>query len=446
MPTREFNFDGIVGPTHNYSGLSFGNVASTKNRQQISNPRAAALQGLEKMKRVFEMGVGQAVLPPLRRPRLDVLKELGFSGSDDAALLQNCWSFDPSLVAAVYSASCMWTANSATVSPSPDTRDGRLHLTPANLSTTFHRSLEPPETTRLLRAIFHDTSCFCVHDPLRAGMALSDEGAANHTRFCPNYDDQGIEFFVYGQSVLDRSRPRPQKFPARQTLESCQTIARRHGLHSNQILIAQQSPQAIDAGVFHNDVISVGNLNVLLYHELAFLDPTVPQQLTTMYESRFAQPFFAIEISDAEVSLDQCVSSYLFNSQILQTGDGQTVLLCPTECETTPAARNAIARVVSDSDNPVSDVHFMDLRQSMNNGGGPACLRLRVVLNEQQQSAVHSGIVFSQQLFDQLTDWIGRHYRFELAPRDLLDPLLIGEVNDAIDEVQKILSLPDQTL
>ncbi|MGA8031441.1 MAG: N-succinylarginine dihydrolase, partial [Casimicrobiaceae bacterium] len=43
------NFDGIPGPTHNYSGLAQGNLAAERNAQQVSNPREAALQGLEKM-------------------------------------------------------------------------------------------------------------------------------------------------------------------------------------------------------------------------------------------------------------------------------------------------------------------------------------------------------------------------------------------------------------
>ena len=47
---REFNFDGLVGPSHNYAGLSFGNVASFSNVKSASNPKQAALQGLAKMR------------------------------------------------------------------------------------------------------------------------------------------------------------------------------------------------------------------------------------------------------------------------------------------------------------------------------------------------------------------------------------------------------------
>ena len=45
MPLTEINFDGLVGPSHNYAGLSIGNLASTRNAGQLSQPRRAALEG-----------------------------------------------------------------------------------------------------------------------------------------------------------------------------------------------------------------------------------------------------------------------------------------------------------------------------------------------------------------------------------------------------------------
>ena len=80
---REFNFDGLIGPTHNYAGLSYGNIASAKHRQKSSSPRQAALQGLAKMKALADQGIGQAILPPLRRPRFEFLRELGYHGSNE---------------------------------------------------------------------------------------------------------------------------------------------------------------------------------------------------------------------------------------------------------------------------------------------------------------------------------------------------------------------------
>ena len=194
MAALEFNFDGLIGPTHNYAGLSYGNLASTSHQSQPSNPRAAALQGLNKMKFLADLGIGQCVLPPLRRPRFEFLRNLGFTGTDKQ-LIDKAYRANPALLASCYSASNMWTANAATVSPSADCQDGKLHLTPANLSSTLHRSIEFPSTTRNLRAIFADQEKFVVHTPLPSQDALSDEGAAKHTRICAEQGEAGIEIF-----------------------------------------------------------------------------------------------------------------------------------------------------------------------------------------------------------------------------------------------------------
>src|SRR5450432_3967675 len=131
MSAREFNFDGIVGPTHNYGGLAAGNIAATKNAGRRSNPRQAALQGLAKMSFVHGLGVGQAVLPPQERPSLSMLRRLGFTGRDEDVLARAAAWDHGHLLRNCSSASAMWTANAATVAPSADTDDGRVHLTPA---------------------------------------------------------------------------------------------------------------------------------------------------------------------------------------------------------------------------------------------------------------------------------------------------------------------------
>lgn len=86
MKAREVNFDGLVGLTHHYAGLSFGNEASTKHRFQVSNPRLAAKQGLLKMKALADAGFPQAVIPPHERPFIPVLRQLGL-----AAVMNRCW-------------------------------------------------------------------------------------------------------------------------------------------------------------------------------------------------------------------------------------------------------------------------------------------------------------------------------------------------------------------
>lgn len=445
MTAREFNFDGIVGPTHNYSGLSYGNVASATHQHLASSPRQAALQGLKKMKFVAELGIGQCVLPPLHRPQLGFLRHIGFTGNDEQ-LIQKAYECDPVLLAVCYSASNMWTANAATVSPSSDCHDGRLHLTPANLASTLHRSLEAPATTHVLRTIFHDESLFAVHDPLPGTMVLTDEGAANHTRLASAHSQAGIEMFVFGQVAMNRTISGPQKYPARQTREASQAIARRHGLDKSKTIYLQQNPRAIDAGVFHNDVISVGNQNVLLAHQQAFVDQAESlSKLRRAFEQNFDSQLHVVEFLNDEISLTDTVNSYLFNSQLLTRPDGGMTLVCPRDCQETPAAIACTKRLVSE-DNPVDQVEFSELRQSMNNGGGPACLRLRVVLNEAQQRAMHPGVILTEELFDSLVSWIEKHYREEIRPDDLRDPKLLVETRDATAALCGILDLPTETL
>ena len=441
MPAREVNFDGIVGPTHNYAGLSFGNLASTQHEQQASKPRQAALQGLEKMKFVHDLGVCQAVLPPQRRPHLDFFRAMGFSGSS-SRIIDDVYRDSPSLLAAGFSASNMWTANAATVSPSIDCHDGKLHMTPANLVNGLHRSIESADTTQMLRAIFHNEDHFVIHEPLPGCQALSDEGAANHTRLCRAYDEPGIETFVFGRSALDQSLAFPRKFPARQTLEASRAIARSHLLEPQRVALMQQSPHAIDSGVFHNDVISVGNQNLLLFHEAAFTGgESVISELQRTIQAEMGWDLQTICFSETELPLPDAVQSYLFNSQLLTLESGAMALICPSEVQQVETALQCTQRILEE-DNSIEQVHFMDLRQSMNNGGGPACLRLRVVMTDEEMASIHQSVLFDDALYARLQDWVKDHYREELVPDDLRDPSLIDEVNMAFRELQAILELP----
>ncbi len=435
----EANFDGLVGPTHNYSGLSFGNVASLNNSARSSNPKAAAKQGLTKMKALADMGFVQGVLAPHERPHIPTLRRLGFSGSD-ANVLEQAAKQAPKLLAAVSSASCMWTANAATVSPSGDTVDGRVHFTPANLVNKFHRSIEHETTGAILQATFKDDKHFAHHAALPSVDHFGDEGAANHTRFCHDYGEQGIEFFVYGMEAFNNSSPRPAKFPARHTLEASQAVARRHGLSANQVVYAQQNPAVIDAGVFHNDVIAVGNRNAHFYHQEAFLDTAqMKQDLLTAWGDRASQ-FHLIEVPSASVSVQDCIQSYLFNSQLLSRGDNDMVLVVPGECENNPAVWAYLNSLVA-GNSPINEVKVFDLKQSMSNGGGPACLRLRVALTDAEQKAINPSTLMNDALFERLNTWVDAHYRDELHEADLADPKLLIESRNALDELTQIMDL-----
>lgn len=437
----EANFDGLVGPTHNYAGLSFGNVASANNANRVSNPREAALQGLAKMKALADLGYAQGVLPPQERPSVAMLRTLGFSGSD-GAMIREAARTAPALLGAACSAASMWTANAATVSPSADTADGRVHFTAANLCSKLHRAIEHDTTSRVLRVAFGDASHFAHHDALPGWPSLGDEGAANHTRLCGAYGERGVEFFVYGRDDLS-SAPAPRRFPARQTLQASQAIARLHGLAEDDVVFAQQHPDAIDAGVFHNDVIAVGNGNLLFCHAQAFVDqPAVLARLRERLAARGAE-LEVIEVSSDAVSLEDTVGSYLFNSQLLarppDAGGGMR-LVVPQECRERTAVWRYLESLVAD-DGPIRELHVFDLRESMRNGGGPACLRLRVVLTEQERRATHAGLWIDDARYAALTDWVKRHYRDRLAVGDLADPALLDECRTALDDLTRLLGL-----
>ena len=439
MKSFEVNFDGLVGPTHNYGGLSYGNVASQSNSQQGSSPREAARQGLAKMKALADMGFKQGVLAPQERPDVAALRRLGFSGSDAEVIQRAAKDAMPLLVASC-SASSMWVANAATVSPSADTADGRVHFTAANLNCKYHRSIEHPTTSRVLGAMFNNEKHFAHHAALPAVAQFGDEGAANHTRFCRAYGDPGVEFFVYGRSAFDSRYPAPQKYPARQTLEASQAVARLHGLSDGGVVYAQQNPAVIDQGVFHNDVISVGNGEVLFYHEDAFLETdAVLGQLRAKLANKGGH-FQAICVPRAAVAVEDAVRSYLFNSQLLSRDDGSMLLVVPEECRNNERVWAYLGQLTSQG-GPVREVKVFDLKQSMQNGGGPACLRLRVALKESELAAVNQGVIMTAPLYDTLVQWVDKHYRDRLGEADLADPQLLVECRTALDELTQILKL-----
>jgi len=436
----EVNFDGLVGPTHTYGGLAYGNVAAMRHAQTVSNPRAALMQGLSKMKLMADLGVKQAVLPPHERPDTVILRRLGFRGSD-AEVITAAARSEPALAAACYSSSHMWAANAATVSPSADTADGKVHFTPANLVSQFHRCIETRVTFALFEWIFPPGEAFAHHLPLPACAQFSDEGAANHTRLATAFEEPGIELFVYGRRTLDGPDRGPSVFPARQSLEASQAIARLHHLRPEATIFARQNPDAIDAGVFHNDVISVGNGNVFLYHSKAFVDQdAVLEELRRRFSERCRGDLVLLEITDDEVSLLEAVEAYLFNSQLVTVPSGEMCLIAPVECQENPRTRAAIERIIADN-NPIRSVQYIDVRQSMKNGGGPACLRLRVVMTADQMAQSEKGVFLTDDLYSALVSWGERHYRDRLAPEDLRDPFLIDEGRAALDELTGILKL-----
>ncbi|MDY7097558.1 MAG: N-succinylarginine dihydrolase [Pseudomonadota bacterium] len=402
MSITEINFDGIVGPSHNYAGLSLGNIASASHKGDPSYPRAAALQGVAKMRgNLARLGV-QGFLLPLPRPNGALQQTLAL---DDTA--------PPQLHAAPWSASSMWTANAATVSPAPDTLDGKCHLTPANLVTMLHRAQEWPDTMRMLEVAFGNKDHFTVHDI--APMTFGDEGAANHMRFCEGHGSAGVEVFVYGKPG--------GKFPARQHEQSSRLVARQHGLDSAKCVFIEQNPAAIEAGAFHNDVVSVANERVLFTHAEAFADQN------GAYDAiRAAFPALeVVEVPSDAVSLEEAIRTYLFNAQLLTLPDGSMALIVPEECRESSSVWTYCERLMA-SNGPIREVIPVDVRQSMANGGGPACLRLRVACDP---AFVDPRFLLDDAKADLIEKVIGETWPEQIDPADLGSQALAKSVIDA---------------
>ena len=427
----EVQIDGLPGPTHHFAGLSVGNLASQANAGWSSRPRAAARQGLAKMRKVLELGVVQAVLPPLARPDLGFLRGCGFVGDDRAVLAQA--AAEPHLLSVASSSAFMWTANVATVAPSVDTVDGRLRLVTANLMTTPHRALEGRPRADQLRRLFRDPDLVAVHDPLPASTALGDEGAANHCRFALEHGLPGVHLFVYGRGHGLKPDQLPRTMPARQTREASTAVARILSVPAYRVLLAQQHPAAIDAGAFHNDVVMVAHRHLLLLHERALVDQAaVLEQL-----ARLVPGLRVHEVRDADLPLAEAVRSYLFNSQLLDTPQG-VVLLAPAQAAEGPA-KEVIRRLI-DAGHIVRAEH-VDLGQSMANGGGPACLRLRVAMTPAELASVAPGAVLDAAKLRKLEAHVDLYYRETLKLADLADPEMALSAHAAAAHLESIVGL-----
>ena len=400
MSLVEINFDGIVGPSHNYAGLSLGNLASTKNAGGPSHPRAAALQGIEKMRANVRLGLAQGVFMPQDRPNRAWLASLATTPENANA----------GLLACALSASSMWAANAATATPAPDAIDGKCHLTVANLVTMPHRSHEWHGTLRQLQTIFaHDD--FRVHAPVPA--PFGDEGAANHMRLCPDHVSAGVEVFVYGVAG--------GPFPARQHVEASNAVARQHTI--KDCLFVQQSTEAIAAGAFHNDVVAVANERVLFTHEQAFENK---DQFYGDLRKRFPD-IEIVEVPASAVSLADAIQSYLFNAQLVTRPMGGMALILPTEAHDHPRVRAWLDQHIV-GNGPIRAAIPVDVRESLANGGGPACLRLRVVADP---ATVDPRFMVDEAKLDHIADVIARHWPETIAPGDLSNQKLWTAIGSA---------------
>ena len=428
----EVNFDGLIGMTHNYGGLSFGNIASANNKAKPASPKNAAKQGLAKAWHLARLGYKQGIFPPQERPFLPILNKLGFNGNNQQLLQQAAQ--DKRLLANISAASSMWAANAGTISPKYDCNDNKTHFTPANLITNTHRALEAAQTTKMLRTIFCDEARFMVHDPLPNQSLFADEGAANFMRMSKSHGEKGVEIFVYGRDGFESYSG---KFPARQTMQSFEAIARNHQIDMDKTIFTRQSKQAIDAGAFHNDVVASANENVLFYHEFAFEnEEALKREITQKCDF---EPVF-IRVDNNDVPIEDAIKSYLFNTQILSKPGERMTIIAPMECYETPSVKKFLDELIT-RNTPIGTVEYVDVRQSMNNGGGPACLRLRVIMDEADIKSIKARVMLDEGLYSDLVNWVDKYYPETLLPEDLGDFALLENNYAALDELTKIMHL-----
>lgn len=437
----EVNIDGLVGPTHTFAGLSKGNMASMENAGSASNPKAAALQGLNKMKQMADYGYKQLILPPHERPHLPTLRAFGYSGADNR-IPGKVHKENPELLYQYSSAAAMFAANAASATPSIDSQDNRVHLTPANKAAMPHRIIEAEMTSRFLKAIFPTSTFFTIHSPLPVHPHYHDEGAANHIRFYTDPRYVGIHLFVYGKVGKQGDHFKERKFTPRQTLEAQEAIVRLHRLNLSQVVFAKQSTEALNEGVFHNDLISMGCSDLFIYHEQAFSDPeSTLIELNSKFNDICDQDLQVIKVSNEEIPLKAAIKSYFFNSQMIKLPDGGFVLFCPRQCQTHQDVSKYLARHLKDPDSPIADIHYVELDQCMRNGGGPACMRFSVVMTETELEHVNPKLFLTDRLYEQLSEWINKHYRDSLTLDDLADPSLVDETQEALQKLTQILDL-----
>ncbi len=433
----EINIDALVGPTHHFGGLGVGNMASLAHQQQVSHPKLAALEGVAKAALIASLGIPQFIwLPPLR-PRFDLLSAFGFSGTADEQL-SAARQAAPRALSAIYSSAFMWAANSATVSPVSDTSDKRLHITPANLISSWHRAGEASERTIDFEKLFNGLSNVVVHPALPSIVPLRDEGAANHMRLCDSSGLHGFNLFVYGEDELE---PEPaSKFLPRQTRAAFEAIARAHRLDPQTTVFLRQHPAAISAGVFHNDVIATSHQHLLIHHDLAFWNAEETlQRMENLFLAQTGQPLIRIVVSQDELPLEAAVQSYFFNSQLLTLpGSDRMTIVCPTQCQSIPAARKLVDRLVAQSNIPIDSVHYVSLHESMANGGGPACLRLRIPVDVETLSNMNPALRMSERLADRLCEAIERWYPDRVEPHDLVDTDFIAAARRAVAELNRV--------
>lgn len=424
----EFNIDGLIGPTHHFGGLGIGNIASESNRSRVSHPRMAALEGLSKMRKLYELGIPQFFLPPPKRPNGRWLKAVGFDHSNPDHW-KRCFEFFPTVFSSALSSSFMWMANAASVSAGVDCKDGKSRVVVANLAASLHRGQECVERLTQLVDLFRYSNFMEIVAGIPGLTPLRDEGAANIMRLWNAHNHQGIYVFVYGDggrdtieadgaSTLLRSAT---LHPSRQTLLASRLVSNLLRIHDTRIHFVQQHSDAIDAGVFHNDVIATSHENFLLVHSRAFHNqPLELERISDAFLRQNGEALRILEIEESELALEEAVKTYLFNSQIVTLSDGHWMMLCPMECQQSESVQKMLRRI-QNVESRIRDIAFVSLRESMANGGGPACLRLRAYASEREIRNLPAQYRIDDESLAFLEQFIASEYPEAVRLHDFLD-------------------------
>jgi succinylarginine dihydrolase len=139
------------------------------------------------------------------------------------------------------------------------------------------------------------------------------------------------------------------------------------------------------------------------------------------------------------VPIGDAIRSYLFNSQLVTPPDGAMTLVAPTECRETPSVAAWIERHLA-SNGAIRRVNFVDVRQSMANGGGPACLRLRVACDPAE---VDTRFLVDEAKLDRLAGLVAARWPEEIVSSEIQSAALIADIERARLSLLDLLGLSE---
>ena len=408
--------DTIIGPTYHYGGLALGNTHSLDHKHVVANPKKAALQGLSKMKLLRDHGISQYVLPAYVRDYKGLVQGYYNNQGDFEDNLKRLYDENLDIFSSFFSASSAWLANAWTMTPSIDSSDGRYHVSPASLNACFHRQLDVKQTIAILTNRLCSKTYITCHHP----SPFFDEGAANMIRLSAG--GKGLYLFVSGSSDTKRFKSRHDK-------RSWQRLVSQHQLDPDYVIYLTQHPDAIDAGVFHNDVISFGVDDLLVVHENAFVDqPNYCDTILERYFSCFGTDLTLIQIPDSILPLKDAVNSYFFNSQLVRKDDNRYLLLVPSRCKGLPVMDYFVSIVAKKWESQL-EIMVCDVEESIKNGGGPACLRNSMDVYDDPKLIFDDRYLFTLEKYDDFVRLVNQYYPSSLELNDFLSVSFLNDLD-----------------